>query len=175
MRALRCAQLLRTILHRTNLIIFPFTFQTIIIAPMMSIWGKEALLFMNNKQSICDHVWSLMVSTFYWSWPWEWDSQKEWESHGNVARIKEIVGIWMGIMGNTLNGNDPYSRGNQLPLTTLPLWNQGSVFGWLIHLHCRQRAWEVKNQSRPSTVVCKNQLLTLTWFWEHLVGWLVRI
>ena len=32
-----CAQLLHTILHRTNLIIFPLTLQTIIIAPMMSI------------------------------------------------------------------------------------------------------------------------------------------
>jgi len=29
-----------TILHRTDLIIFPPTLQTITIAPMMSIWGK---------------------------------------------------------------------------------------------------------------------------------------
>ena len=29
-----------TILHRTDLIIFPLTLQTIITAPMMSIWGK---------------------------------------------------------------------------------------------------------------------------------------
>jgi len=39
-RALHCAQLLRTILHRTDLIIFPVTLQTITIAPMMSIWEK---------------------------------------------------------------------------------------------------------------------------------------
>jgi len=38
--ALHCAQLLCTILHRTDLIIFPLTLQTIIIALMMSIWGK---------------------------------------------------------------------------------------------------------------------------------------
>jgi len=38
--ALHCAQLLCTILHRTDLIIFPLTLQTIAIAPMMSIWGK---------------------------------------------------------------------------------------------------------------------------------------
>jgi len=38
--ALHCAQLLHTILHRTHLIIFPLTLQTITIAPMMSIWGK---------------------------------------------------------------------------------------------------------------------------------------
>jgi len=38
--ALQCAQLLHTILHRTGLIIFPLTLQTITIAPMMSIWGK---------------------------------------------------------------------------------------------------------------------------------------
>jgi len=55
--ALHCVQLLRTILHRTNPIIFPFTFQTIIIAPMMFIWGKGALLFMNNE-----HMWSRMTT-----------------------------------------------------------------------------------------------------------------
>jgi len=38
--ALHCAQLLHTILHRTDLIIFPPTLQTITIAPVMSIWGK---------------------------------------------------------------------------------------------------------------------------------------
>jgi len=40
MCALHCAQLLHTILHRTDLIIFPLALQTIAIAPMMSIWGK---------------------------------------------------------------------------------------------------------------------------------------
>jgi len=38
--ALHCAQLLYTVLHRTDLIIFPLTIQTITITPMMSIWGK---------------------------------------------------------------------------------------------------------------------------------------
>jgi len=38
--ASHCAQLLHTILHRTDLIIFCLTLQTITIAPMMSIWGK---------------------------------------------------------------------------------------------------------------------------------------
>jgi len=38
--ALHCAQLLHTILHRTDLIIFSLTLQTITTAPMMSIWGK---------------------------------------------------------------------------------------------------------------------------------------
>jgi len=38
--ALHCAQLLHTILHRTDLLIFPLTLETITIAPMMSIWGK---------------------------------------------------------------------------------------------------------------------------------------
>jgi len=32
--------LLHTILHRTDLIVFPLTLQTITTAPMMSIWGK---------------------------------------------------------------------------------------------------------------------------------------
>ena len=38
--ASHCAQLLHTILHRTDLIVFPLTCQTITTAPMMSIWGK---------------------------------------------------------------------------------------------------------------------------------------
>ena len=38
--ALHCAQLLHTILHRTDLIVFPLTLQTITTASMMSIWGK---------------------------------------------------------------------------------------------------------------------------------------
>jgi len=35
--ALHCAHLLCTIMHRTDLIIFPLTLQTITTAPMMSI------------------------------------------------------------------------------------------------------------------------------------------
>ena len=38
--ALHCAQLLHTILHRTDLIISPLTLQTITTTLMMSIWGK---------------------------------------------------------------------------------------------------------------------------------------
>jgi len=37
-----CAHLFHTILHKTDLIIFPVILQTIIIAPMMSIWGEGA-------------------------------------------------------------------------------------------------------------------------------------
>ena len=40
MCVLHCAQLLRTILRRTDLIIFPLTLQTIITAPILSIWEK---------------------------------------------------------------------------------------------------------------------------------------
>jgi len=40
--AVHCVQLLHTMLHRTDLIIFPLALQTITIAPMMSIWGKGA-------------------------------------------------------------------------------------------------------------------------------------
>jgi len=39
--ALHCAQLLHTILHGTDLIVFPLTLQTITTSPMMSIWGKR--------------------------------------------------------------------------------------------------------------------------------------
>jgi len=45
MCASHSAQLLHTILHRTDLIIFPLTLQTIIIAPVMSIWIQ-----LGNKQ-----------------------------------------------------------------------------------------------------------------------------
>ena len=38
--AVHCVQLLHTILHRTDLIIFPLALQTITIAPMMCIWGR---------------------------------------------------------------------------------------------------------------------------------------
>jgi len=38
--AVHCVQLLHTILHRTDLIIFTLALQTITTAPMMSIWGK---------------------------------------------------------------------------------------------------------------------------------------
>jgi len=58
--ALHCAQLLHTILHRTDLIIFPLTLQTITIALMMSIWGKGGwrhtacnALDDNNVPSVC--------------------------------------------------------------------------------------------------------------------------
>ena len=39
--ASHCAQLLHAILHRTDLIVFPLTLQTITTAPMMSIWIKK--------------------------------------------------------------------------------------------------------------------------------------
>jgi len=40
-----------TILHRTHLIIFPLTLQTITIAPMMSIWGKGEVLWAEYQQA----------------------------------------------------------------------------------------------------------------------------
>jgi len=56
--ALHCAQLLHTILHGTDLIIFPLTLQTITIAPMMSVSGKGGKVMQKHyvgevrKQSI---------------------------------------------------------------------------------------------------------------------------
>ena len=43
MCAVHCVQLLHTILHRTDLIIFSLALQT--TAPMMSIWGKAQVTF----------------------------------------------------------------------------------------------------------------------------------
>jgi len=61
--ALHCAQLLHTILHRTDLIIFPLTLQTIIIAPMMSIWGKGEYDLMTNSVKIMQHMTSLISAS----------------------------------------------------------------------------------------------------------------
>jgi len=46
--ASHCAQLLHTILHRTDLIVFPHTLQTITIAPMMSIIAREEIVDIAN-------------------------------------------------------------------------------------------------------------------------------
>jgi len=52
--AMHCAQLLHTILHRTYLIIFPLTLQTITTAPMMSIWGKRGVVMaVLQSVSVC--------------------------------------------------------------------------------------------------------------------------
>ena len=51
--ASHCAQFLHTILHRTDLIVFPLTLQTITTAPMMSIWGKGG----RRRTSCCISDW----------------------------------------------------------------------------------------------------------------------
>jgi len=51
--ASQCAQLLHTILYRTDLIVFPLTLQTITTAPMMSIWGKGGTRFTPGLQCHC--------------------------------------------------------------------------------------------------------------------------
>ena len=52
--AVHCVQLLHTILHRTDLIIFPLALQTITTASMMSIWGKDFL-----------HSWQQFLLVYY--------------------------------------------------------------------------------------------------------------
>ena len=54
--ALHCAQLLHTILHRTDLTVFPLTLQTITTAPMMSIWGKGVAFQHTNTLHKSDNV-----------------------------------------------------------------------------------------------------------------------
>jgi len=54
--AVHCVHLLHTVLHRTDLIIFPLAHQTITIAPMMSIWGKGG-----RMQYIVQHMSERMV------------------------------------------------------------------------------------------------------------------
>jgi len=49
--ASHCAQLLHTILHRTDLIVFRLTLQTITTTPMMSIWGKGGAGSPSNTKS----------------------------------------------------------------------------------------------------------------------------
>ena len=53
--ALHCAQLLHTILHRTDLIVFPLTLQTITTSPMMSIWGKGGSSICSWSKSLGYH------------------------------------------------------------------------------------------------------------------------
>jgi len=42
--------MLHTIVHRTDLIIFPLALRTIIIALMTSIWGEEGIKALNKTQ-----------------------------------------------------------------------------------------------------------------------------
>jgi len=66
--ALHCAQLLHTILHQTDLIIFPLTLQTITIAPMMSIWGKGGTSCI--KQTHNHHLQiTLCCTLIFFRWP----------------------------------------------------------------------------------------------------------
>jgi len=62
MSALHCAQLLHIILHITYLLIFALTLQTIIIAPMMSVWGKGDASHCNEEQTGTTKFW-FVVST----------------------------------------------------------------------------------------------------------------
>jgi len=52
-----CIQLLHTILHRTDLIIFPLAIQTITIAPMMSIWWKRGTILLHMSSQYGSGVW----------------------------------------------------------------------------------------------------------------------
>ena len=62
---MHCAQLLHTILHRTDLIIFPLTLQTITIAPMMSIWVKGDLSSGKSTFFIYTCQWSCLCGTLF--------------------------------------------------------------------------------------------------------------
>jgi len=58
---LHCAQLLHTILHRTDLILFPLTLQTITVVPMTSIRGKReatvaSVINLVRSQAYADHT-----------------------------------------------------------------------------------------------------------------------
>ena len=70
--AVHCVQLLHTILHRTDLIIFPLALQTITIAPMMSIWGKGGVT----------RIWKDLQARRFWG---AWYRRKEVESAAAVG------------------------------------------------------------------------------------------
>ena len=61
--ALNCAQLLHTILHRTDLIVLPLALQTITTTPMMSFWGKggQPTVLSSNTPESSVHVGSIDV------------------------------------------------------------------------------------------------------------------
>ena len=81
--ASHCAQLLHTILHRTDLIVFPLTLQTITTAPMMSIWGKGGISLI-NQTSMIKHSW------------WQCTSLRQY----NVIDVDHHGG-WTQIFGHT--------------------------------------------------------------------------
>ena len=60
--ASHCAQLLHTILHRTDLIVFPLTLQTITTARMMSIWGKGEEFGFNQDSELPSTQRSMVLS-----------------------------------------------------------------------------------------------------------------
>jgi len=62
MSALHCAQLLHIILHITYLLIFALTLQTIIIAPMMSVWGKGDASHCNEEQTGTTKFWFVVLT-----------------------------------------------------------------------------------------------------------------
>ena len=95
MCASHCAQLLHTILHRTDLIVFPLSLQTITTSPMMSIWvkgGGSSSLDCGQLLTICDIVWRLpqghmsVAARLHFfqqdvQWPWlvqKWFRSAQW-------------------------------------------------------------------------------------------------
>jgi len=72
---------LHTILHRTDLIIFPLTLQTITTAPMMSIWGK------GDISQGSPHPWlrSVIPQGNNWSQPWVGGPHHVWYLHCSLA------------------------------------------------------------------------------------------
>jgi len=76
-----CAQLLHTILHRTDLIIFPLTLQTITIAPTTSNWGKGGAVQSCTGHDTCTgqqcilSVMSCVACRAHYLPEWRWQTQ----------------------------------------------------------------------------------------------------
>ena len=72
MCAVHCVQLLHTIQHTTDLIIFPLALQTITIALMMSIWGKGGSQFtkewQKENQQTLQSLPQFYVQLSFWSY-----------------------------------------------------------------------------------------------------------
>jgi len=113
--ALHCAQLLHTLLHRTDLIIFPLTLYTITIAPMMSIWGKGETMVGVSNLEFSSTLWPCCLDDrrSIWSIKKSWTTYSQKFSSGTTEG-KPKVNRFTGKMAAKISagGSDPHIKNN---------------------------------------------------------------
>jgi len=141
-------QLLHTILHSTDLTIFPLALQTITVAPMMSIWGKGSRLYRAYNIYIvpCRDIQSAQIymTRFYLQitpcMPFFANV------HQRRQPLTEVEGIWLELTTHLLTRRDER--------LSWPGWLTYS--GWFTYISCHPSATgraQVKEVRRPKTDV----------------------